>query len=112
MQAEAIQADPGVGRIDKEIAQELKRSNPDQDRLKSLRERRVVEIERVRQEFIIAHPRLYDLRQSLVNTINQLGSQIQSTLGVSSGTSGQQVNDAVQRQLRKGTPEYLQPYNP
>jgi hypothetical protein len=112
LQAEAIQADPGVGRIDKEIAQELKRSNPDQDRLKSLRERRVVEIERVRQEFIIAHPRMYDLRQSLTNTINQLGSQIQSTLGVSSGTSGQQVNDAVQRQLRKGTPEYLQPYNP
>lgn len=112
LQAEAIRGDAGVMRIDKEIDQELKRSSPDQDRLKALRERRVVEIERVRQEFIIAHPNLYDRRQSLVNTINQLGSQIQSTLGVGSGVSAQQVDDAVQRQLQKGTPSYLQPYNP
>lgn len=112
LQAEAIRVDPGVGRIDQEIAKELKRPNPDQDRLQDLRARRVVEIERVRQEFVIAHPRLHDLRQSLVSTINQLGSQIQSTLGVSSGVSSQQVDDAVQRQLQKGTPSYLQPYNP
>ena len=114
LQAEAIQNDAGVARIDQEIAKELQRSNPDQDRLKSLRERRVTEIERVRQEFVIAHPRLHDLRQSLVDTINQLGSQIQSTLSVGSGVSTQQVDDAVQRQLQKqkGIPPYLQPYNP
>lgn len=112
LQDEAIRSDAGVMKVDKEIAQELSRSNPDQKRLQDLRERRVVEIERVRDEFVIAHPRLHDLRQSLVDTINQLGSQIQSTLGVGSGVSAQQVDDAVQRQLQKGTPPYLQPYNP
>jgi hypothetical protein len=77
-----------------------------------LRVRRVSEVARVREAFIVDNPKLYDLRQSLVNTINQLGSQIQSTLGVGSGVSGQQVNSAVQRQLQKGIPPYLQPYNP
>jgi hypothetical protein len=112
LQNEAIRNDAGVMRIDKEIAKEANRPNPDQDRLKDLRVRRVSEVARVREAFIVDNPKLYDLRQSLVNTINQLGSQIQSTLGVGSGVSGQQVNSAVQRQLQKGIPPYLQPYNP
>ena len=52
LQAEAIRSDAGVMRIDKELAQELKRSNRDQKRIDDLRERRVLEVARV-EAFIV-----------------------------------------------------------
>ena len=110
MQAEAIAKDPVIGNIDMAIA---KASNDDDaDEVTRLRNQRVLEVERVNRQFIIDNRRLYDLYVGLTQTINRLDSQIQSTVMGDSGVNTQQVEGALQRQLRKEAPEYLQPYNP
>lgn len=110
LQAEAVAKDPVIGNIDMAIA---KASNKDDaDEVTRLRKQRVKEVQRVYDQFIIDNRRLYDLYVGLTQTINRLDSQIQSTVMGDSGVNTQQVEGALQRQLRKEAPEYLQPYNP
>ena len=110
LQAEAVAKDPVIGNIDMAIA---KASNKDDaDEVTRLRKQRVKEVQRVYDQFIIDNSRLYDLYVGLTQTINRLDSQIQSTVMGDSGVNTQQVEGALQRQLRKEAPEYLQPYNP
>ena len=110
LQAEAVAKDPVIGNIDMAIA---KASNDDDaDEVTRLRKQRVKEVQRVYDQFIIDNRRLYDLYVGLTQTINRLDSQIQSTVMGDSGVNTQQVEGALQRQLRKEAPEYLQPYNP
>jgi hypothetical protein len=110
LQNEAVRTDPAVQLLNRKIAEAI--DDDDVDEANRLRAQIPREVARIQEEFIIANSQLYDTYKSLTDTVNSLGSQIQSTVMGDSGISNQQVDDIVKRQLQKGTPEYLQPYNP
>lgn len=110
LQNEAVRSDPAVQLLNRKIADAIE--DDDVDEANRLRRQIPKEVARIEEEFIIANSQLYDTFKDLTDTINRLDSQIQSTVMGDSEVSSQQVDDAVQRQLQKGTSEYLQPYNP